>query len=340
MSTPTKSYLCEAVSPRRIFVANFGRENFEWPGCLAGGYIATMQDERAHAYWETGDREGFVQFSIKHLKTAKGLPPTAAVASRWFNLGSIIVESQNDLWLHKQGDLLWWTVTTDAAASINREPDPSARSGEPENGIFYRKPAQPWRNTNVFGNRLEWKALHPKSHDFFTTEATLQQLGPDYSGFALALVNGEDLTPWTHRKEWEDKAASRRGNTGGRVFNRREIAVAMMVRRAMSTAARSNAQQELRRVKNKEVRFASQREFEEYVDALISAQEGLCALSEIALQFDEREDLDLCCSLDRIESDGHYERGNLQVVCRFINRWKSDAVDGDFRRLLNLVRTA
>lgn len=31
-------------------------------------------------------------------------------------------------------------------------------------------------------------------------------------------------------------------------------------------------------------------------------------------------DPELAASLDRIDSDGHYERGNLQVVCWFSNR--------------------
>jgi len=42
--------------------------------------------------------------------------------------------------------------------------------------------------------------------------------------------------------------------------------------------------------------------------------------------------------LDRIDSSGHYELGNLQVVARFINFWKRDTEDFEFRRLLAVVR--
>lgn len=48
---------------------------------------------------------------------------------------------------------------------------------------------------------------------------------------------------------------------------------------------------------------------------------------------------DLSPSLDRIDSDAHHEAGNLQVVARFVNRWKSDDSDKNFRRLLALVRS-
>jgi hypothetical protein len=42
--------------------------------------------------------------------------------------------------------------------------------------------------------------------------------------------------------------------------------------------------------------------------------------------------------LDRIDSSGHYEDGNLQVVCQFINFWKGDSENELFARLLMLVR--
>jgi hypothetical protein len=43
-------------------------------------------------------------------------------------------------------------------------------------------------------------------------------------------------------------------------------------------------------------------------------------------------------SLDRINSDGHYERGNLQVVCQFVNFWKGATENEEFQRLLALLR--
>ena len=49
-------------------------------------------------------------------------------------------------------------------------------------------------------------------------------------------------------------------------------------------------------------------------------------------------DSNLLPSVDRIDSDGHYETGNIQIVCRFVNFWKSDTDDEEFRRLLMLVR--
>jgi len=57
------------------------------------------------------------------------------------------------------------------------------------------------------------------------------------------------------------------------------------------------------------------------------------------LEMDEvHGDSELFCSLDRIDSDGHYEAGNLQVVCRFANRWKGSSDDDNFRRIIALIK--
>lgn len=77
-------------------------------------------------------------------------------------------------------------------------------------------------------------------------------------------------------------------------------------------------------------------------DGRISAlglQGNHCALTGIPFQFHGADaDKNLLPSLDRIDSDGHYEAGNLQVVCQFINFWKGSGDKEDFRRLLTLVR--
>lgn len=76
-----------------------------------------------------------------------------------------------------------------------------------------------------------------------------------------------------------------------------------------------------------------------YIDELIEEQKGLCALTEIPIQFDgEQTDDQLLASLDRIDSNGHYEVNNLQVVCRFANRWKSSDENTLFLRLIEQLR--
>lgn len=124
------------------------------------------------------------------------------------------------------------------------------------------------------------------------------------------------------------------------VYDARRRSIYMMVANALAAARAGNGQIVERTMKNKEVRM-SQQELEAYIDALIEKNDGRCALTGLTLQFQgEHDDDQLLASLDRINSDGHYEVGNLQVVCRFANRWKSDSHTDEFVRLLTLVRHA
>jgi hypothetical protein len=52
------------------------------------------------------------------------LTPTRPVASRWFNLMSTIVESAGDVWIHREKDQLWWTISLRDAPSFEPLKEP------------------------------------------------------------------------------------------------------------------------------------------------------------------------------------------------------------------------
>src|SRR6478735_1671859 len=113
----------------------------------------------------------------------------------------------------------------------------------------------------------------------------------------------------------------------------------ILLKRIVQTVPNSNGQEVTRTMKNKDVKFGNDSIFADYVKELILAQEEACAITGLPLQYpNEADDPEMICSLDRIDSDGHYEAGNLQVVCRFVNRWKSDSNDEEFRRLVRLLQ--
>lgn len=288
--------------------------------------------------WSAGDKESYIARCIAKKKTAKGLTPTRAVASRWFNLAHIISATENDLWIHRQNDELWWTISGAEKVEISIETVDEVASGSQRVYVFH-KASKAWSNQNKTGNLLDWRALHPKAREFLFTEGTLQQLSDDYAAYAWALVKGSDLGYWHAQREWKAKAASTRKNPGT-VFSAKQRAAVRMAQTARQTAAASCGQQVVRTVKNKDLRFGDRLEFERFIEALVEAQDGLCAISELPLQFDgEHSDVEFLCSLDRIDSSGDYEDGNLQVVCRFVNRWKGNDEDLNFRRLMGVVRS-
>ena len=78
---------------------------------------------------------------------------------------------------------------------------------------------------------------------------------------------------------------------------------------------------------------------EAHIRELMKLQGDRCALTGIPFQFKGDEaDPNLLPSPDRIDSQGHYEPGNLQIVCRFVNFWKGASPNDEFMRLLMLVR--
>jgi hypothetical protein len=319
-----------------VFIANFGQENYLWPKCLEQGTVATINREDAQPFWEKGDRKGFIEFALANMKTARGQTPTRPVASRWFSLMNIVAETADDIWIHRAKDELWWTTTRQAPFRLELQPSINpARDSKNHYGLH--KPADPWSDRTRRGGKLSWDGLHPKARDFLFTEGTLQQLSPDYAAYAVALINGDDLSPWHDLPLWKSKVATA-GKGAVTTYDARQKAIWRMANTVKNTVAQANGQQVLRTVKNKLCAFTDE-ELKTYIDQLISDQEGVCMLTGLQLQFDgEADDKAMLCSLDRIDSDGHYEPGNLQVVCQFVNSWKSDSRDAEFRRLLGLVR--
>jgi hypothetical protein len=124
----------------------------------------------------------------------------------------------------------------------------------------------------------------------------------------------------------------------GRVLGGREKSIIAMRLSVENTVKGSNGQIVERVVKNKEMRM-SRDELEAAIAQLLDLQNNRCALTGIPFQFHGgAADKNLLPSLDRKDSNGHYEDGNLQVVCQFINFWKGDSDDEMFARLLMLVR--
>lgn len=124
----------------------------------------------------------------------------------------------------------------------------------------------------------------------------------------------------------------------GRILSGRETSIIAMRLSVENTVRNANGQIVQRVLKNKELRMTAA-ELERLIASLLDLQDNRCALTGIPFNFIGPDaDKNLLPSLDRIDSSGHYEFGNLQVVCQFINFWKGDSDNAEFQRLLMLVR--
>src|ERR1035437_951211 len=135
-----------------------------------------------------------------------------------------------------------------------------------------------------------------------------------------------------------DAVARRRGQDVGRIFGPREKSIWEMKASVLQTVSQARGQIEERKIKLKELRM-TEGALEALIAQLMEQQDDRCALTGLPFQFrGVHDDPNSLPSLDRIDSNGHYENGNLQVVCRFVNFWKQDADNEEFKRLLMLVR--
>lgn len=323
----------------KVFISNFGKGNSLWPGCLSRPAIAAFDDAGAHRFWLDNDRPGYVAYCIEHTKTQHGTAPTPSVASRWFNLVTTVVESDGDTWLHREKDELWWTRSLPDAATSEPGEAPPEKTGKAQDIVLYHKPSDAWSDTDARGRPLRWTALHPKARTFLFTEGTLQQLSEDNAAYALALIAGEDLSIWERMPLWK-AARAKAGKSGVTFADDRRRAVMTMAIQAEETCRAANGQRVERTMKNKDFGFESRDTLANYLEALLKDQDELCALTRMPFDFDRDGDRDMRPSLDRIDSNGHYAAGNLQIVCWFANRWKSTDLDSNFRRLIAAVRTA
>lgn len=118
-----------------------------------------------------------------------------------------------------------------------------------------------------------------------------------------------------------------------------KLTAARMVQTAQQTVLQSG-QEIISTTKDKRFFFANANEARDYAIELMRKQKGRCALTGLQLLLDdEAGDDQLRYSLDRIDSSSHYERGNLQVVCKFINKWKGAMNNEEFKRLVCLLRS-
>ncbi|MFM0204895.1 hypothetical protein PQR53_34285 [Paraburkholderia fungorum] len=322
-----------------IRLANFGPKNYLWPECRDGAAIAMIEDADLWPLRVNEDRDGYVALAITNKKSVTGKALKKNAAGRWYNLPDIFSHSDGDIWLHRKKDELWWTISKPDPSSTT--PEKSRAPGQEGTMIYVmRKPVEPWSNTNKKGGRLLWSAIYPVAQDFLWNRGTTVRLRPENVAYALALINGDDLSPWHSQSNWTKAVEnSRKGLPSVEDVVGR--AALTMVYMATHTSANSNGQEVTRTIKNKEVKFANDSVFADYVKELILAQEEACAITGLPLQYpDAADDPEMICSLDRIDSDGHYEAGNLQVVCRFVNRWKSDRNDDEFRRLIGLLQAS
>jgi hypothetical protein len=266
---------------------------------------------------------------VRTIRTFRELPP-----------GALILHWERD------EDRLHWGVVEDAPfVQVRTEHNEFAQDGY----IFHRRLRDGWRTSSVHGVPIS--NIHPHARRFAVNMATLNfvQSNGDYF---RALILDEPTDQWTNQPDWAAAAratgwhpkligsvrAARRTRTvtadvveaAQQVFSEIELLaeVTRMAGTALRTAAYANGQTELRLIKAKSIGF-TRAELEEEIAYLLRRQVNRCALTGFAFRSGEANP-HLKMSLDRKDSRLGYIAGNLQVVTRAANFYKSASDDADW----------
>lgn len=322
-----------------MYIANLGEGNRLWPVAREHSSIITTDSVAVHDFWKARDRDGYIEACLTETVTARGLRPTRPTAGRWYNLLAELEATQDDIWITRQVNALWWTTSLAGELTESLHSSTVPEKDGPE---VWRveKPCRPWSDRDGAGRPLRWDALHPKARDFLATEATFQNIANDrgYADYARALVAGAPLDSWEATSLFARKAAEAR-RPGARLFSPKELSAARMTQTMFETVAAATGETKLTRIKVKETTLGQQ-DCEALLLLKMGEQEDRCAITGLPLGYDrECDDKEMLVSLDRIDSSGHYTPDNVQLVCRFVNRWKGADDDGLFRRLMCTLRS-
>lgn len=328
----------EKLAVNRVYVANFGEGNALWPVAKANNTIITIDNVEVHPFWRAGDRDGYIKAAMAETVIARGVKPSRQTAGRWYNLIDQLRDTEEDLWVSRQSEALWWTISL--SGSLREEIHTSTNPSRDGPWVWrVEKPCRPWSNRDGHGRPLLWSALHPKAPDFLATEATFQTIANDrgYADYVRDLVAGDPLDHWHAQPLFRDKAATVKRQTT-RLYSPKEKSAWEMTNQLFKTVSQANGQLVERTMKVKETTL-DHREWERLLLRMMGEQEDRCALTGLPFAYPgEGHDLQMRPSLDRIDSGGHYTPDNVQVVVRFINRWKGADPDQLARRLIGALK--
>jgi hypothetical protein len=303
-----------------------------WQRSIEKQAVVITHDVPFFDAWISGDYDAYLNHERKIAKPEATETGIKVNARTWFNLSNELAASEGDIWVSHRDGHVWWAVTTSAPVKYEPHEHPERRVAV----VAICKPVAKWSNKTTNGKPLLWNNVHPKGQDMLFARRTITPIKNERAEYIRALVAGEDLSPWHDQKEWKTKLGNR---TLLNDIDPDEVALLKMMVSIQKTVQNSNGQIVQKTIKDKLLKNCTPEEMRAHLRDLMKAQSGYCKITGIKLhQYgQEDQDDDFLPSPDRIDSSGHYEIGNMQIVCRFINFWKLAQENGRFHELLEHV---
>lgn len=342
----TPGELRKAVTGADVFKMSLGKSAAYRAEAFDRGVLVFQCEKAFHEAVVSGD-ESTMRRTGRRVRTDKypdGGAEDQAIASWRQSVLAVQSLPSGSLVVHWEADRghLHWGLTKDGFHFAREELSDWGQLGL----IFHGQLTGGWKNASISGAPLS--NLHPRARVLAVNLATLHRVQTD-AGYFRALILDSDTSPWEERPDWVEKARSFQGGWRSARLEvlaaRRKTATPLvediadyffreidrMVDTALRTAAYANGQTELVTVKSKDIHFTRE-QLKEEITALLRMQGFRCALTQYAFLSGLQPNPHLLPSLDRIDSSLGYVPGNLQVVTRAANFFKSASDAEDWKR--------
>lgn len=331
------------IAKADVYKMSLGKSSRYEKEALSSGNLVFQSEAALHEAVLNGDKVGILKAGsrVKNDKYPQGGADEAAIRVWQQSIETFRSLPRGALIVHWEADLghLHWGLTGNGFFLARKE---LGDWGQP--GMVFHRPLQGgWRKTSVAGVLLT--GLHPSAKNLSINRATLNrvQTHPDYF---RALLADTDTTTWEALPDWKENAAARgwipkdkatilahlRKATSTPLVTETadffDAEVKRMASTALQTAAYANGQTVITTVKGKDCGFTRD-ELEAEIYALLEIQEGRCALTGFEFKPGALNP-HLRSSLDRKDSNLGYVPGNLQVVTRAANFYKSASDEADW----------
>lgn len=319
---------------------NFAEGNGYWEEAKRRQAALLYVVRSAWSAWQAGDVEEVNRVHRHWYESTRRQCAPDSWVTRRLSLIREFLDSEDDLWLHRDSGRLWWLHGTAGVTEIDEVQHAEWQQIYPIVRLWKRGKG-PWTNISANGTAVSFAALHPKARDRLSIMGTFATAQQDTADYFTALIAGGQLGTWHERPDWR-RSAEEEGWIGSRAvppINRRWLTALSRMRDNAFIRSDRSGDIEIRELKLREVRM-NRAELELLIRSLLISQSYRCAYTGLSLVTDEENPAFMRASLDRIHLDGHYEAPNLHIVARFIQFMKGSTPDGEFRNYVELIRSS
>jgi hypothetical protein len=340
----TSGELRELIKAADVYKMSFGKEGQWWRQALDEGVLLLGTDSALYEALDSRDEEATRRAgkAIRSDRYPEGPDDRA--------LGNILLYNNNfrslpfgSLILHfvSEDKQLYWGIVDEHAPTVVRTEN-NGFGGETI--LSARSLSGGWRKESI--GRMPLTNIHPQACILAKAQGTLTRVRPTGDDYFHALISDYDRTEWEKKSEWTAEATrkgwhpkpflpeQRRQRINRQIEDAAQYAfyeineINRMAATAIQTATYANGQTVVVTIKEKNSSF-TQEQLEEEIADLLVMQNYCCQLTGYDFRAPTKN-VHLCMSLDRKDSNRGYEPGNLQVVTRAANFYKSASDHADW----------